>query len=524
MIIHSLIWKDDSQKVFLEDFVLSNLNLIQLLPENFKEYLCMDISTLYYRQEILEDFKNTPDLLHQFEQNLNEIYEIDDLLNNVGGSRGTIFTDLDYLVLMEKIISCVEALSDILEDHCISSEGLNLLKSSLCALKIAPQFVSLKKDSSALRHELNHIKSIDLIFKVHLNSIPIEAYMTQTHQEAYEEPLFLKHTNHILKNPNPYFDQIFPGADGLHLVNGNNLIVLKEVEYALKGHTKKIKAFSKKYADFEIKSFYLLKEELAFYRLGYQMMLELSTHGLPCCLPHIVQKDDLRLSFQKGYAINLAYHMFTTPTYNPSQMVLNDFSFDQGQIYILTGANRGGKTTFTQTLGQIQLLSQLGFYVPCEEATISPVDHILTHFPVTEQNTIDLGRFGEECRRFSDLFSKLTTSSLLLMNESFSGTSHLESLVIAEESIKALKYKKVRTLFNTHLHELGMNVASYNLEQDNGFTVVSLCAQADEGNRSYKIQLGVPVGTSYAHEIAEKYEATYDQLLGKLKKRGETNV
>lgn len=58
-------------------------------------------------------------------------------------------------------------------------------------------------------------------------------------------------------------------------------------------------------------------------------------------------------------------------------MVPNDLDFDaQHRVYILTGANRGGKTTITQAVGISFLIAQGGIYVPAEEFAFSPVDSI----------------------------------------------------------------------------------------------------------------------------------------------------
>ena len=75
-------------------------------------------------------------------------------------------------------------------------------------------------------------------------------------------------------------------------------------------------------------------------------------------------------------------------------IVANDIDFDDesGRIYILTGPNRGGKTTFTQAVVLAVLLAQNGIYAPCRDLKISPCDNIFTHCPADENDTVDLGR------------------------------------------------------------------------------------------------------------------------------------
>ena len=114
-------------------------------------------------------------------------------------------------------------------------------------------------------------------------------------------------------------------------------------------------------------------------------------------------------------------------TSGPDGIIPNDLEFNSKQLaYILTGANRGGKTTITQAIGLLFVLAQAGLFVPGESFEFNPVDGIYTHFPADEDKTMDLGRLGEECKRFKELYSSATKTSLLLLNETYSTTSFEE--------------------------------------------------------------------------------------------------
>ena len=178
----------------------------------------------------------------------------------------------------------------------------------------------------------------------------------------------------------------------------------------------------------------------------------------------------------------------------------------------MTGPNRGGKTTFTQAVGLIVLLAQNGLYVPCEALSLSPCDNIFTHFPADENQTVNLGRLGEESKRISEIFSLATENSLLLFNESLATTSFTEGLYIAKDVVKAMRSLGARTIFNTHMHELAMNLEEINAP-DGKIKVASLVTGIHEGRRSYKVYCAPPDGISYARDIAEKYGVTYSQLM-----------
>ena len=208
------------------------------------------------------------------------------------------------------------------------------------------------------------------------------------------------------------------------------------------------------------------------------------------------------------YNLKLAMNME-----NIGEIVPNDLSFDQKHtVYILTGANRGGKTTITQAVGQLFILAQGALFVPAESFRYVPCDGIYTHFPADEDKTMDLGRLGEECVRFKEIFSQSTGKSLVLLNETFSTTSFEEGYYIARDSVKALLNKGVRPIYNTHMHKLGEDAEELTRENA-GTGAASLIMRTEEGKRSFKVALAKPEGSSYARDIAEKYGVTYDMLV-----------
>jgi DNA mismatch repair ATPase MutS len=118
-------------------------------------------------------------------------------------------------------------------------------------------------------------------------------------------------------------------------------------------------------------------------------------------------------------------------------VVKNDVRMDKnGRIFILTGPNQGGKTTYVQMVGLCQILAQLGLWVPARQARISPVDGIYTHYPMEESSAKATGRFGDEAQRLSDIFTGATRHSLILLNESLASTNAGESLYIAQDLVR----------------------------------------------------------------------------------------
>jgi DNA mismatch repair ATPase MutS len=228
---------------------------------------------------------------------------------------------------------------------------------------------------------------------------------------------------------------------------------------------------------------------------------------------------------QQGYNLSLALHLMAQASLD-GPLVLNDVHLgDSGRIAILTGPNQGGKTTYTQMIGLCQILAQSGLWVPAVQARLSPVDNIYTHYPLEETLSKGAGRFGEEAQRLSQIFTRATRHSLIVLNESLASTNPGESLYIAQDIVRILRRLGTRAIFATHLHELAADVATLNATTAGDSLIVSLVASRLEapeggGERSYKIAPGQPLGRSYAREIAAKYGISYDQLTGLLQERG----
>lgn len=218
--------------------------------------------------------------------------------------------------------------------------------------------------------------------------------------------------------------------------------------------------------------------------------------------------------------------------YNPDvalriseRIVPNDFSFDEmAGIYVITGPNRGGKSVHTCAVGLAQAMAQLGLPVCAEEAEISPVDRIETHFPQGADDTIDKGRLGEECARLRAIFEHVTPASMVLLDESLSSTGAFEASYIASDVLMGLALVGCRCIFSTHLHELAALVPSISqaAAERGGCRIDTLTAEIEQGGgRSFRVVRARPDGKSYAKDIAEKYGLGMEQILSLIGNKSE---
>ena len=265
-----------------------------------------------------------------------------------------------------------------------------------------------------------------------------------------------------------------------------------------------------RYLNVSVREIADLIPELLFYVRWAEYLESLQAKGWRFCKPEAAEAAGTPAGMNaKGF-----YNLKLIGTVPPDQVVPNELSFDAtNRVYILTGANRGGKTTVTQAIGQLFLLAQSGISVPADSFAFSPADQVLTHFPADEDRTLDLGRLGEECRRFRELYLRGTENSLMLLNESFSTTSFEEGYDIAVDAVRAILSKGTRTIYNTHMHKLAFRLDEDINAPDVPARAVSLVSVSEEGHASFRIRVGPPEGKSFALSIAKKYGVTYEDLV-----------
>ena len=139
--------------------------------------------------------------------------------------------------------------------------------------------------------------------------------------------------------------------------------------------------------------------------------------------------------------------------------IANDVNLDPNdeQMWIITGPNMAGKSTFLRQVGLIILMAQIGSFVPAEKATIGIVDRIFTRVGASDHLALGESTFLVEMNETANILNNATEKSLILLDEIGRGTSTFDGLSIAwavAEYIHNDSKLKSKTLFATHYHEL----------------------------------------------------------------------
>jgi DNA mismatch repair protein MutS len=138
------------------------------------------------------------------------------------------------------------------------------------------------------------------------------------------------------------------------------------------------------------------------------------------------------------------------------RFVANDLSIGPAdRLWLITGPNMGGKSTFLRQTALIAVLAQAGSFVPASRAKVGIVDRLFSRVGASDNLARGRSTFMVEMVETAAILSQATRSSLVILDEIGRGTSTYDGLAIAWAVVEAMHDEvKCRTLFATHYHEL----------------------------------------------------------------------
>jgi len=139
------------------------------------------------------------------------------------------------------------------------------------------------------------------------------------------------------------------------------------------------------------------------------------------------------------------------------RFVPNDCTLDltAERLWLITGPNMAGKSTFLRQVALVAIMAQMGSYVPAREARIGTVDRILSRVGASDNLARGESTFMVEMRETSRILHSATRRSLVILDEIGRGTSTYDGLAIAWSVAEYLdEVIGCRALFATHYHEL----------------------------------------------------------------------
>lgn len=251
-----------------------------------------------------------------------------------------------------------------------------------------------------------------------------------------------------------------------------------------------------KSADHILSYFENLRFELSFYLGCTNLYRALTEKAEPVCFPDPKPVGEGTFRIEGLYDASLSLRLKT-------KCVGNDVIADSRGLIVITGANRGGKSTFLRSVGLAQIMMQAGMFVPAVSYTADIVESVFTHFKREEDSEMKSGKLEEELARMKVIVDNISSNSMLLLNESFSSTNEKEGSEIARQIVKAMREDCIKIFFVTHFYDLASS-----FKRNNRSDAVFLRAERNEdGTRPFKLVDGEPLSTVFGSDI-------YQQVFG----------
>lgn len=432
-----------------------------------------DPDTIRYRQDILKDCLNYPDVIRN-------IYQIPiDAFEQKRRHWFGIFTQYPSGVLssavdiMEMFVIQLKKLRSIADEYAnqVVSEGLVRLLEMLKTELNDEYFALMEFHLKQLKFREGVLISADLGRGLEGNNYTLRLPENKSRNWIKE----------VFSRKDPVFSFLIPDRDeaGSRALSDLRDKGIYAAANALAQSADHIENFLK-----------ALQIELAFYVGCLNLRNRLISNSNPICIPTIKPLTERVHNFQGLYDVSLALTLNRT-------IIGNELNADRKTLVMITGANQGGKSTFLRSIGLAQLMMQAGMFVPAEQFSANLCQGIFTHYKRKEDVSMRMGKLDEELQRMSEIVDQISPNALILFNESFAATNEREGSEIARQITTALLDSKVKVFFVTHMFEFA-RICYENRQQD---AIFLRAERQTGGQRTFKIKEGKPLPTSYGEDV-----------------------
>jgi DNA mismatch repair protein MutS len=453
-----------------------------------------DLATIGYRHEIFRDLENAEismalagfagrmhDIREQLEQSQKLYYRYQ--------------KEASFLEAAVAYCDAVVTLNSRLLGADLTAAGLRAFSAYLVEYIQAPAYSALMADSHEVTQNLAKIRYEILIRG---GSIQVRDYSDEPDYTASVVKSFEKFQQGQVEDYGKRFSE---SVEMNHIEAGILAFVARLHPEAFAA----LDAFFANHANFISPIIVRFDREIQFY-LGWRSYLEkFRKAGLSFCYP-VVSDRDKQVKSVAGFDLALAEKLLA----GGATIVTNDFALtDPERVFVVSGPNQGGKTTFARAFGQLTYLAALGCPIPGSEARTFLFDEMFTHFEREEDISTHRGKLEDDLFRIHEILTRVTPHSIVIMNEIFNSTTLSDAILLGKRimaRILALDLLAVCVTFIDELASLGPKVVS----------VASTVEPEDPATRTFKVVRKSADGKAYAVFIAERYGLTFDQITERL--------
>ena len=490
---------------FDQGLIFGTMRLFGSLGDSNKiiDYVTTDIETIKYRQQVFDDFKKNTAFRASIEKIIPHLQELLDMRKQNKES-GDTTAHLYSICDMDLYFTTLTELDSIFKEATgLQSQALIDFGKFIAEKVSAPEFADMQKRVAAAMDEVKNIKSITIGINLDAQLYPKEAGIVSINKDVYKSGNVvdkvlraeIKNDEYTCMSPLEIVtrgmapDEVNAVYDALN----NALDVMYKAS---------VKKFQPMVAEFLAENLDFLSdivEQLTFYTAGCMLFDKLKVSyrlGVTKPVIHSMKEHVLHLSgvYNPIYAIRETKR----------DLVVNNVIFDRvGDIYVLTGGTKTGKTLFTQSVGIAQIMFQLGMYVAADKAEMSPVDNV---FALCPMDTGDKSRklVENDCAMISEMLPQITSDSLVLFDGVLAAASNVEATYILENVLENIAKKNGRGILSTAFADIAESADEIN-RKANGSKIDTLVARVENERALYIMDRERPEGGIFAKEIVQKY-------------------
>jgi hypothetical protein len=451
-----------------------------------------DVDAVHYRHEVLHDMDRAgvAGMIDNFAGELRRMHEHLAQAQKLHYRYQRHAWTLDAAEIYSEAVS---ALSRELAGAGIRSRGFTRLKKYLGAYVRSDHFQALQEDIAELKAGLAAIR---YCMQVKGSSVTVRKYAGEA-----------DYSKAVLET----FEKFKRGAVKDYLVKYERWLEMNHVEAAILDMVARL--YPEVFAaldrfcsgSFMDETIAVFEREVQFYVAYRGYMAGFRKLGLRFAYPEVSDTDKHILG-EEAYDLALADKLSGAGV----KVVTNDFELKgRERIYVVSGPNQGGKTTFARMLGQLHYLASLGCPVPGRRAKLFLFDELFTHFEREEDIKNLRGKLEDDLVRVHEMLELASPRSLAIMNETFSSTALQDARFLGRKVLErmiGLDMLGVYVTFIDELSRLGPQTVS----------AVSTVVPGRPAERTFKIMRRRADGRAHARSIAEKHRLTFEEIKARV--------
>jgi DNA mismatch repair ATPase MutS len=453
------------------------------------------VEAIEYRQAVFRDL-DQPDVLDAVRSFAEEMREVRRRLRTSSKLRHVHQAQAWFLDAVAVYLQSVSTLADLLHRARLRSPAMLDLLGHLDDYRASQPLTELVDETTSLRQAL---QGLSYTLLIHGDRVTVDRYADEADYSVEVEATFRR------------FQQSAPKDYRMELattpfMNHVEEAILDRVARLFPEVFGPLGEFCAVHRDFMDPTMAAFDREVQFYVAYLEYIEPLRRAGLDFCYPVVSYAKQVAAS--RTFDLALASDLVGSG----APVVRNDFALRGAErIFVVTGPNQGGKTTFARTLGQLHHLGSLGCPVPGTEANLLLPDRVFTHFERQERVEDLRGKLESDLVRVRTILDQATPQSLVLMNEVFSSTTFEDARWLSERVLGRMIELDLVGVWVTFIDELTTL----------GPQTVSLVAgidQQDAARRTFVVERRPADGLAYAEAIAHKHGLTYAQLEGRVQR------